>query len=131
MRLLSAPLVLAALQCVVHPSPRSTVSLCDARSDARYAARYRVYLYNDSFNMREYVQRVLMMVSDVSEEEALSIMTQADWGFRAAVGTWEKPIAEHIYEGMTSAGLQAALEPEEPSEPEVPDGREEEEPEAT
>ena len=32
---------------------------------------------------------------------------------------WEKPIAEHVYEGMVSAGLRAALKPPEEEEEEV------------
>jgi ATP-dependent Clp protease adapter protein ClpS len=77
-------------------------------------ARYRVYLENDSYNMREFVARVLMMVCHISESEAASIMTGADWGGRALVGTWEKELAEHTYDGMTKAGLRASIVAEAP-----------------
>jgi ATP-dependent Clp protease adapter protein ClpS len=74
-------------------------------------SEHNVYLLNDSFNMREYVSRVLMMVADVSESEASTIMTRADWEGRALVGTWEKEIAQHTYDGMRKARLAASIYP--------------------
>ena len=71
--------------------------------------RYGVYLHDDSFNMREYVARTLMMICEISESDADSIMMQANWGGRALVGTWEKELAEHTYNGMTKAGLAATI----------------------
>jgi ATP-dependent Clp protease adapter protein ClpS len=78
--------------------------------ESKRGRKYNVYLLNDNYNMREYVSRVLMMCATVSEAEASSIMTQADWGGSAVVGTWEKEVAQHIYEGMTQAGLRSAME---------------------
>ena len=80
--------------------------MCDATSPPQM---YSVHLINDNFNMREYVARVLMMVCDISESQADSIMMSANWEYSALIGEWEKPIAEHIHEGMTKAGLQAAI----------------------
>ena len=94
--------------CVSEPAELSV--------DRDVAGMCSVYLLNDGYNMREYVARVLMMVCSVSEREALSIMMGADWSGRALVGTWERPIAEHTYEGMTKAGLQAILLEEEDQE---------------
>lgn len=66
-------------------------------------------LLNDSFNMREYVARVLMMVADVTGPQAEAIMMRANWEYSAPVGTWELPIAEHIHAGMLKAGLEVRL----------------------
>ena len=70
-----------------------------------------VYLLDDSFNMREYVARVLMMVCEVSESDAATIMKQADWEGGALIGTWEMELACHHYTGLTRAGLRASLRP--------------------
>ena len=70
---------------------------------------FGVYLHDDSFNMREYVARTLMMIAEVSEEDASNIMMQANWGGRALVGTFEKDLAEHTYKGMQKAGLAASI----------------------
>ena len=75
---------------------------------------FRVYLKNDNFNMREYVARVLMMVCEVSESEATAIMMEANrdrWKNLALCGTWEEELAQHIYDGMRSAGLCAVIAP--------------------
>ena len=77
-------------------------------SDASHD-QYNVYLHNDSFNMREYVARVLMMVAGVTESEAASIMMDAQYYGRALIGTWEQPIAEHICSGMTKADLAVRI----------------------
>ena len=62
------------------------------------------------FNMREYVSRVLMMVCDITEADAAVAMMRADWSGSAPVGMWERPVAEHVFEGLKKAGLQAAIE---------------------
>ena len=50
-----------------------------------------------------------MMVANVSETEAADIMMQANWNWNALVGEWEEPEAQHVYEGMKKAGLQAHI----------------------
>ena len=73
--------------------------------------KYTVFLMDDGFNMREYVERVLMMVCYLSQTEAHSLMTQADWNYSARIGTWEQPVAEHVLKGLRKAGLRAAIQP--------------------
>lgn len=70
---------------------------------------WHVQLYNDDFNMREHVARVLMFVAELSAEEANDCMQSTNWGGSAVVGTWEREVAVHIGEGMTQAGLRAGL----------------------
>ena len=57
---------------------------------------------------KEYVARVLVMVCSVSASEAASLAMQAG---EVHVGTWERAIAEHAYEGMTAKGVLADLRP--------------------
>ena len=73
-------------------------------------AKYNVYLENDSYNMREYVVRVLIMVCDISDVEASSIVQEANDNWMALCGTWEEDLAEHIYEGMRKKGLSATIQ---------------------
>ena len=72
---------------------------------------HNVYLYDDSFNMREYVARVLMMVCELSESQASQVMMEAHWEIRALIGTWEEPVAKHICEGLTQKGLSSETSP--------------------
>ena len=71
---------------------------------------YHVQLYNDNFNKREYVSRVLMCVADLSAEEANAVMQRTNRGGRAIVGTWEREVAEHVEAGMKKAGLNTGLD---------------------
>lgn len=57
-----------------------------------------------------------MMVCYISEVEASEIMMEANWGYGARVGQWERPIAEHVYAGMQKAGLRAEIRPAEDSD---------------
>jgi ATP-dependent Clp protease adapter protein ClpS len=87
------------------------LTMVDATSSARDEL-CSVLLMNDGFNMREYVARVLMMVCELSESEADRVMMQAHREYSAVVGTWERPVAQHICDGMKQAGLHAAIEAE-------------------
>ena len=66
---------------------------------------YQAVLYDDSFNRREYVARVLMMVCYLSEPEANAVMMRANRRGGALIDTFEEPVALHIVAGLTKAGL--------------------------
>ena len=72
---------------------------------------YQVYLLNDNFNMREYVQRVLMLVCSISESDAMDIMMRANWGGGSLIGSYEEELAEHVYKGLIKANLRAEIRP--------------------
>ena len=55
---------------------------------------WHVQLFNDDFNMREHVARTLMMVADLSADEANRVMQATNWNGGANVGTWEREVAE-------------------------------------
>ena len=104
----------AAQAAMTRPTTLASIKTLPIKmtaSEPVAAPMYNVYLLNDSFNMREYVQRVLMMVAYITEGEANRIMMEANWAWGAQVGTWEKPLAEHIHAGMTKAGLEAVIRP--------------------
>ena len=56
----------------------------------------------------EHVARVLMMVCSASAAEAASLATRPG---EVQLGTWERAIAEHAYEGITAKGVLADLIP--------------------
>ena len=93
----------------VVPRPMVVTAARPAIRMCAGAKKCSVVLINDGFNMREYVARVLMMVAYVSESEANAIMMQANWEYSALVGTWEEPLARHIYQGLKKAGLETAI----------------------
>ena len=75
---------------------------------------FSVYYRNDNCTRQEHTTRVLMMVCDVSESEATAIIMAANrdrWKNRALCGTWEEVLAQHVYAGMQSAGVPAAIVP--------------------
>ena len=73
---------------------------------------YQVYLGTQGERPSEYVARVLMMVCDVSEDEAFAAAFGAQENGCVHIGTFEKELAEHTYYGMTKAGLQAVMRAE-------------------
>ena len=89
--------------------PRAVVRQCTADEPVQL---WHV-LFNGSSNMREYAERVLIMVADLSAEEANGVVTATSRCGSAVVGTWERVVAEHVAEGMTQAGLRASLRPAE------------------
>ena len=106
-----------------HPAFAVTVRTCGPRlcaiEEAERTAEGEdgpelrgVYLLNDkNYNgPREYVSRVIMMVSGLTESEAGDVMMQAQLNGRAIVGSWEAEIAEHVLDGMTQAGIKAEVE---------------------
>ena len=99
--------------CLLPPL-RAVVQACDVievvpSGETTSSDDCSVFLMNDSFNMREYVARVLMMVCDLDEEKAEMIMMEANWNYSTRIGTWKRPVANHILEGLQKAGLHANL----------------------
>ena len=87
------------------------VAMLDPTNDGTDTQRYHVYLENDNVNMREYVARTLMMVCELSEDEATSVMAEASSSWMARCGTWEKAVAQHVYDGLRQAGLSVVMTP--------------------
>ena len=74
-----------------RPTGRAAVRQCAA--DTAPVQLWHVQLFNDDFNMREHVSRTLMMVADLSAEEANRVMQATNWNGAAVVGTWEREVA--------------------------------------
>mmetsp|Transcript_6476 Transcript_6476/g.10060 ORF Transcript_6476/g.10060 Transcript_6476/m.10060 type:complete len:191 (+) Transcript_6476:91-663(+) len=76
--------------------------------------KYRVLLYNDDFNKREYVVRSLLsVISGLSVAEAVSIMQKAHTDGFAVCAVVHKEMAEMYCVGLQSCGLFSSIEPDE------------------
>ena len=102
------PAVLASPVRAARP-PHAAAAAAVRMGSVAEAPLFRVYLLNDSFNMREYVARVLMFVCELTAEQANEIMMEANFAGQAVVGEYEKAVAEHVYSGMKQARLEAAI----------------------
>mmetsp|Transcript_13229 Transcript_13229/g.39903 ORF Transcript_13229/g.39903 Transcript_13229/m.39903 type:complete len:118 (+) Transcript_13229:3-356(+) len=72
--------------------------------------KYKLLLFNDSVNKREFVARVLVAtIPEVSEAKAYTIMQQAHTQGFAVCGVWVYELAEAYCDGLTSQGLTAAV----------------------
>ena len=114
--MLALSILLPATSALVAKSPsmapgRARTTPVVRMSELSGARRFSVYLENDSYNMREYVSRVLMMVAEISESKATAIMLEAGSNWMALVGTWNEDIAQHVYMGMRKKGLSATIVP--------------------
>ena len=77
-------------------------------SGANEGSTFSLQLRRYQTQPKEYVARVLVMVCSVPAAEAASLAMQAG---QVHVGTWERAIAEHAYEGLTANGVRADLIP--------------------
>ena len=86
-------------------------------SGAKGGKAFSLHLRRRQTHSEEYVARVLVMVCSVSAAEAASLAMQAGrprsalGALAAHLGTWERAIAEHVYEGITAKGVLADLIP--------------------
>ena len=78
-------------------------------SGATEGSAYSLHLRPRQRRSEEHVARVLMMVCRVSAAEA-AWLAAVEHEVRV-VGTWERAIAEHAYEGMAAQGVLADLMP--------------------
>ena len=107
--------MLAALLIAVASGLRASTSHVSMRARSSSNPKFfNVYLRNDNCTQKDYAARVLMMVVPCEKEKATAIIREANkdrYLNRALIGTWEEPVAEHIYTGIQSAGLTAVMKP--------------------
>ena len=86
-------------------------------SGAKGGKAFSLHLRRRQTHSEEYVARVLVMVCSVSAAEAASLAMQAGrprsalGALAAHLGTWERAIAEHAYEGIMAKGVLVDLIP--------------------
>mmetsp|Transcript_97688 Transcript_97688/g.209621 ORF Transcript_97688/g.209621 Transcript_97688/m.209621 type:complete len:200 (+) Transcript_97688:55-654(+) len=100
---------------VREPEIKTPVSLPGAslkeETRQKRADKYRLLLYNDAFNKREFVARCLMTITLLKEGEAYQVMMVAHTEGVAVVGTYPFETAEAYCEGLKVKGLTVDIEP--------------------
>ncbi|KAG8470207.1 hypothetical protein KFE25_008628 [Diacronema lutheri] len=72
--------------------------------------KYKLLLFNDAVNKREFVARVLTsVIPDMTEPTAYTVMQKAHTAGFAVCGVWMFELAEAYCDGLTSQGLTAAV----------------------
>lgn len=72
--------------------------------------KFKLLLFNDSVNKREFVARVLTgTIPEMTEANAYTVMQKAHTAGFAVCGIWMFELAEAYCDGLTSQGLTAAV----------------------
>ncbi|CAJ1447578.1 unnamed protein product [Effrenium voratum] len=109
-------LVRRAVDMPVKEAPvTTTVSLPGAKVEEetreKRADEYRLVLFNDPLNKREYVARCLMTTCLLKEGDAYQVMMKAHREGMAVIGTYSFETAEAYCEGLKSQGLSVDIIP--------------------
>jgi len=78
--------------------------------DNEKAKKYKVLLFNDNVNRREYVARILVgAIPGMSQADAYLVMQKAHKQGMAVVGVWVFEVAEAYCDKLKSGGLIASV----------------------
>jgi len=75
------------------------------------ADQYRLLLFNDPLNKREFVARCLMTICLLKESDAFQVMMKAHKEGVAIIGTYAFETAEAYCEGLRTKGLTVDIIP--------------------
>eukprot|EP00308_Calcidiscus_leptoporus_P003640 CAMPEP_0119377082 /NCGR_PEP_ID=MMETSP1334-20130426/43078_1 /TAXON_ID=127549 /ORGANISM="Calcidiscus leptoporus, Strain RCC1130" /LENGTH=107 /DNA_ID=CAMNT_0007395871 /DNA_START=124 /DNA_END=447 /DNA_ORIENTATION=+ len=105
-----------AVETPVRVPERAPVINPGKPSDERQsdpAKKYKLLLFNDNVNRREYVAKVLVSnIPELSQADAYVIMQSAHKNGMAVVGIWLFELAEAYCELLKSGGLISNIEEE-------------------
>mmetsp|Transcript_87886 Transcript_87886/g.262073 ORF Transcript_87886/g.262073 Transcript_87886/m.262073 type:complete len:191 (-) Transcript_87886:99-671(-) len=94
---------------VKEPPVKTTVTIpgADIKEEIKQkrAEKYRLLLFNDPLNKREFVARCLMTICLLKESDAYQVMMKAHREGVAVVGTYAFETAEAYCEGLKNKGL--------------------------
>ncbi|CAM9909384.1 unnamed protein product [Ascophyllum nodosum] len=93
-----------AIPEVTVPKPTITFAPAGATSTTP-EDKFKVLLFNDNGNTREYVSRSLVQVVGLPEEEAFRIMQHANDHGMAQVGIWHQEMADAYCTSLKDRGL--------------------------
>lgn len=100
---------------VKEPPVTTTVAIPGAKVEEetkqKRADEYRLVLYNDPLNKREFVARCLMTICLLKEGDAYQVMMKAHKEGVAVVGTYSFETAEAYCDGLKSQGLSVDIFP--------------------
>jgi ATP-dependent Clp protease adapter protein ClpS len=86
-------------------------SLVEMETGGEPQPMYKVVLFNDNANLREYVARAITMNCFITSREAYSVMQDAHKDGFSLIGIFNKGKAEVCHEGLRDRGLNSAAEP--------------------
>jgi ATP-dependent Clp protease adapter protein ClpS len=110
-RALALPSVFMATDVLTRP-PDVVLAPAKPAGDLQNAKgkKFKVLLFNDSVNKREFVARVLTgTIPEMTEATAYTVMQKAHMHGFAVCGVWIFELAEAYCDGLTSQGLTAAV----------------------
>lgn len=87
------------------------VSNTESETSVRPEDKFKVLLFNDNGNTREYVSRSLVQVVGMPEDKAFHIMQQANDNGMAQVGVWHQEMADAYSSSLKERGLIADVFP--------------------
>jgi len=93
---------------VLERKPADPVS--KVRPRGKGGKKFKVLLFNDNANTREYVAEILMGIG-LTEGEAFEVMMKAHRAGMGVVGVWVLELAEGYCAQLTGAGLIANIAP--------------------
>jgi len=100
---------------VKEPEIKTTVAIPGAKieedSKQKRADEYRLLLFNDPLNKREFVSRCLMTICLLKEGDAYQVMMKAHQEGCAVVGTYHFETAEAYRDGLKAKGLTVDIIP--------------------
>lgn len=93
-----------------RPPQLEFVTVEEAKEPKLYD-KYKVMLFNDSMNSREYVARSLVQVVGMPESSAFDVMLKAHKDGMAQVGIWVGEIAEAYCDQLKTRGIVSEVMP--------------------
>ncbi|CAM9206760.1 unnamed protein product [Sphacelaria rigidula] len=94
------------------PTIKKTGFVDDKKSsELRPEDKYKVLLFNDNGNTREFVARSLVQVVGLPEDVAYQIMQQANDNGMAQVGIWHQEMADAYSSSLKERGLVSDIYP--------------------
>eukprot|EP00401_Gymnodinium_catenatum_P056530 CAMPEP_0117507364 /NCGR_PEP_ID=MMETSP0784-20121206/26385_1 /TAXON_ID=39447 /ORGANISM="" /LENGTH=198 /DNA_ID=CAMNT_0005302865 /DNA_START=52 /DNA_END=648 /DNA_ORIENTATION=+ len=100
---------------VKEPPVKTTVAIPGAKvveeTKQKKADQYKLLLFNDPLNKREFVARCLMTICLLKEGDAYQVMMKAHRENVAVVGTYQFETAEAYCEGLKAKGLNVDIVP--------------------
>jgi ATP-dependent Clp protease adapter protein ClpS len=79
---------------------------------AANAPKYRVLLFNDNANLREFVARAIVTSCPLDSGDAYHVMQGAHKNGFSLVGIFAQEVAEACHEGLQTKGIKSRLEPD-------------------
>mmetsp|Transcript_21571 Transcript_21571/g.62488 ORF Transcript_21571/g.62488 Transcript_21571/m.62488 type:complete len:207 (+) Transcript_21571:90-710(+) len=100
---------------VKEPPVKTTVAIPGANlkeeTKQKRADQYRLLLFNDPLNKREFVARCLMTICLLKEGDSYQVMMKAHKEGVAVIGTYQFETAEAYCEGLKAKGLSVDIIP--------------------